>query len=200
MNLLLRIQIVFRHNKTIAQDYHDILGESTVKMLQITSEKTNSQYGISLIPRINDQIRAELKDAAIAAMQANRDGGEGITFPEYMLVMSMVDQNQNPKSIMAAIAMFISRRQKKIAEQQQKAIAAQGEQNKQLQAESAQQATRAAVLASFLAIKEIDAKANADIRVKGAEGEMAVSQAMAEPLLAEAMAIMGLSPQQPPQP
>lgn len=166
-NVLMRGKIVFKHNEQICKDYYDILGKDMVEVLKITSNKSASQYGIKLVPRINDVIREKMEAAAIEAMATDRNGGVGITYNEYLLILNLLDQGANPKLIQGALGMFIQRRMKQKSEE----AAA----NQKAQSDSIIEQTNAAsmnkakemILGSHLKMKEIqfEKELGADIDV-----------------------------------
>lgn len=158
-NVLLRGKIVFTTNQEIAKDYYEILGESTVQMLKENAKKTASQYGISLVPRINDAMRAKLEQAALDAMAVDRNGGVGIDYSEFLLIEQLLDQGANPKMIQGALNMFINRRKKSRDEQASAMAKQQSDGLIQMEMMKAEQNARAKVLESALKIREMEAGA-----------------------------------------
>jgi hypothetical protein len=167
-NVLLRGQIVFRHNQEIAKDYYDILGEATVEMIKQAS-KDASQIGIKLIPRINDEMRAKIEQAALEAMAVDRNGGSGITAKDFVMIQSLLDQGANPKLIQGALAMYEQRRSKM---KEESALAATREQSNglvQLEAAKGEQNARMEILKAYLDIQKIAAKAEIEANKNMAE-------------------------------
>lgn len=111
---LLRIMLVFRHNEKVAKVYYDILGEETVRILQVASEKTPMQIGVNIVPRTSDEMKIMLEQAASAALQSGRNGQPGITLPEYMFLTRMIQNGVNPRYIEAMISKLIMDRDAKI--------------------------------------------------------------------------------------
>jgi hypothetical protein len=157
-NVILRGQIVFRHNEEIAKDYYDILGEANVEMIK-TASKELSQYGINLVPRINDQMRMKIEQAAMDAMATDRNGGAGITASEFVLIQSLLDQGANPKLIQGALAMYIQRREKQKEESAKAAAKEQSDGLTQMELVKAEQEARREILKSYLKIQEMNAEA-----------------------------------------
>lgn len=157
-NALLRGQIVFRHNEEIAKDYYDIMGESYVEMMKLSSKEL-SQYGINLVPRINDQMRMKIEQAAMDAMATDRNGGAGITASEFVLIQSLLDQGANPKLIQGALAMYIQRREKQKEESAKAAAKEQSDGLTQMELVKAEQEARREILKSYLKIQEMNAEA-----------------------------------------
>ena len=156
--LLLRGQIVFRHNEEIAKDYIDVLGEETVKILQ-ESAKTAQQYGINLVQRTTGEIRAKLEQAALASLQSGRNGMPGITLPQYTMLTMMISSGYNPKYIYAILAKMESETEQKQQAYQQQNIAAQGQQQQQLAVVQNQSLKDVEAFKSTLKINEESAKA-----------------------------------------
>jgi hypothetical protein len=183
-NILMRIKIVFAHNKEIAQDYYDILGESTVELIKKTADKSASQYGINLVMRINDAMRAKIEQAAFESMNVDRNGGVGISPDEFVLIQSLLDQGADPKMIQGALAMFTQRRQKQMEE----ATAA----NSKQQSDQIKEQTQVVKMEEA---KQMVLKAMLEIKVKQAESEIDAEKFMGEQfvnlMMQEAMTVIG---------
>lgn len=131
LNILLRGQVIFRHNETISNEYKQILGEDIVKLLQISSQKNYSQYGMSMTLRINENLKNDIKMAATAATQPGKNGEPGLSFMEYFKILNMLNDNVNLEYIEGFMSRLIAKRQK---ESQQAQMENADNQNKGLMA------------------------------------------------------------------
>lgn len=152
LNILLRGQVIFRHNEEITDQYKQILGEDIVEILKISAQKNYAQYGMSMTLRISAPLKAEIKQVAIAASQPGKNGEPGLSFPEFMKVLDMLSNNTDITYIQSFIARLINKRK----EQEQLVIMQnQDNQNKGLKEMEAQKAQAAMELLKFQTDQEI---------------------------------------------
>ncbi len=175
--LLLRGQITFRHNENIAKDYIDVLGEETVELLKMSS-KSAEQYGINLVPRTSGEIRAKLEQAALASLQAGRNGMPGLTLPQYTLLTSMITAGYNPKYIYAILAKMEQDTEMKQMQIQQANIQAQGQQQQQLAMVTNDATKDLEAFKSTLKINEETAKTTLQAMLEEHKTKLGTEQAM----------------------
>lgn len=111
LNILLRGQVIFRHNDKVSEEYKNILGPDIVEILKGASEKNYSQYGLKMTLRISGALKEDVKGAAVAALQAGRNGQPGLTFMEYFKILDMLESNVEIKYIQGFMQRLIDKRE-----------------------------------------------------------------------------------------
>jgi hypothetical protein len=119
LNILLRGQVIFRHNDKISEEYKNILGPDIVQILKTASEKNYSQYGLKMTLRISGALKEDVKGAAVAALQAGRNGQPGLTFMEYFKILDMLESNVEIKYIQGFMQRLIDKREGQMQKMQQ---------------------------------------------------------------------------------
>lgn len=152
LNILLRGQVIFRHNDKMTEEYKHILGEEVVQILKQASEKNYAQYGMIMNLRTSGALKVKIEQAATAALQAGRNGQPGITFMEYFKVLNMLESNVEIKYIEGFIERLINKRQK---EMQMESMQNQDNQNKGLMMMEQQKTQGAMELMKFTTDQEI---------------------------------------------
>ncbi len=91
LNVALRMQIVIKYNKQAYKGYYPVLGQSGVKLLSIGAEVVDVDFAFKLEARPDDEMKQTIRNAAIQAMQPDRDGHAGIEMPDYLMVERLMD-------------------------------------------------------------------------------------------------------------
>lgn len=118
LNILLRGQVIFRHNEKMIEAYRGILGSAGVALLQEASKKNYSQYGMKMDVKTSGALYNDIRNMANIAMQPGKNGEPGINFNEYITIMTMLDNNVEVKFIQAYLQRLVDNRNKAYAEQQ----------------------------------------------------------------------------------
>src|SRR3990167_6697445 len=173
LNILLRGQVIFRHNDKISKEYRNILGGDIVEILKISSEKNYSQYGMKMNLRLSGVLKNEVKQAAIIASQPGKNGEPGLSFMEFFKIINMLESNVEIKYIEGFMQRLITKRQQ---ESQQAQMANADNQNKGLMAIEQQKAAAAMELLKFTTDLEIQK----GVVLAAAEAHFAKEQAAAD--------------------
>lgn len=118
LNILLRGQVIFRHNEKMIEQYKGILGATGVEILREVSKKNYSQYGMKMDVKTSGTLYNDIRNMANIAMQPGKNGEPGINFTEYITIMTMLDNNIEVKFIQAYLQSLVDERQRKFSEQQ----------------------------------------------------------------------------------
>ena len=130
-----RIQNIVRGNGDGKKDLKEVIGSDKVRFLNITSDLSMIDMGITLAVTLNDEQEANLNSDINAGLaQRVENGGGGITFEDAQVVRRI-------KNLKLAAKMLTIRRKQRLKEDEEKAAAA-SQANAEAQAQAAQQASQ----------------------------------------------------------
>ncbi len=159
----LRFQIMSKFGKL--KGYEQAISSAKRKIIEISEDCSMASLGIAIVSRPTEEQKAEIKTAAIQAMNTrDAQGVPQITYADYLFVCRVLEGG-NLKMAEAILAYRIQKRS-----QEQQAIAQKNsEMNGQLQQQSieaqAAAAKEQAAMNTDLKIKEINASAQAQIMI-----------------------------------
>lgn len=112
-NGCLRMQLLIKHDKKALEGYVPIVGRMGVQILSVGADVIDANYYIKYEAKPTQQIKDTIRNAAIAAMQPDKDGTKSIELPDFLLIERMLE-NGNLKYAEA----FLNYRSKKNKEKQ----------------------------------------------------------------------------------
>lgn len=134
-NILLRGILLLRHSEPTRQYYESILGSDVMAIIQMALDKNYREYGLSIRVFNNNGIMRELKQGAIDALAAGRNGMPGLEWIEFAQISMLIEQGASPQYIIALIGRIIDKRKKEAAALSQQSMAAQSESQAMMQAQ-----------------------------------------------------------------
>ena len=90
------------------------------------------QYGMSFENKPTQQMRENILNAAMAALEARRQGMPGISIAEYTYIAQALEAGQNIKQLSALLDFLQVKSEQKIQANKERDITLQAEQNQQL--------------------------------------------------------------------
>ncbi len=158
-----RLQMMSKYNKL--KGYEEAIGAAPRKVIEVTQDLSLLQMGIKVQAKPSEQMKQDIKTAALQAMNTRDETGMGqITYTDYLFICRILEGG-NLKYAEGVLAHRIEKRvaaKQQIAQQNIQANA-QTQQQSLAQAAQIEQAKNAQALKDKLLI--IDAEANAQIRV-----------------------------------
>lgn len=112
-NGCLRMQLLIKHDKKALEGYVPIVGRMGVQILSVGADVIDANYYIKYEAKPTQQRKDTIRNAAIAAMQPDKDGTKSIELPDFLLIERMLE-NGNLKYAEA----FLNYRSKKNKEKQ----------------------------------------------------------------------------------
>ena len=88
---LKRIQVIVEYNKNKEKGYYKVLNEVLYEALLVAGKTPYTMFGISVKPMPTDEMKQEIRNAAIVALQAGKDGVPLITMSDYMFIMDKLN-------------------------------------------------------------------------------------------------------------
>lgn len=110
----IRIQLLVKHDKEAYHVYTPVIGSGGVRLLQFDAENIDADYHIKIEAKPTDERKKIIMEAAMVAMQPDREGFIGIQYPEFLMLERMLE-NGNLKYAES----FLAYRQQKNKERQQ---------------------------------------------------------------------------------
>ncbi len=159
----LRLQMMSKYNKL--KGYEEAIGNAPRKVIEVTQDLSLLQMGIKVEAKPSEQMKQEVKTAALQAMNTRDETGMGqITYTDYLFICRILEGG----NLKYAEGVLAHRIEKRVAAKQ--AMAQQNIQaNAQTQQQSAAQVAQAEQAAAAQALKDklmiIEAEANAQIRI-----------------------------------
>ena len=129
----IRIQNIVRNDPEAYNVYVPVVGIAGVKLLQFDAENIDADYHIKIQARPTEQRKATILQAAMQAMQPDREGYVGIEYPEFLMVERFLEDGN-----LKYAEYFLAYRAKKNKDRQ---VQLQRE-NMQLDAKNAQETAR----------------------------------------------------------
>jgi hypothetical protein len=129
----LRIQVQVRSTDDPYTGYIPIVGSAGVKLLEYDAENMDADYHIKIQAKPTDKRKQAIKDAAVVAMQPDKDGYVGIEYPEFLMIERLLEDGN-----LKYAEYFLAYRSKKNKERQVKLQ----RENMAIDAENAQQTAR----------------------------------------------------------
>lgn len=126
----IRIQNIIRNDPASYNVYVPVFGAAGVKLLEYDAENIDADYFIKIQARPTEKRKEVILQAAITAMQPDREGYVGIEFPEFLMVERLLEDGN-----LKYAEYFLAYRSKKNKERQTKLQ----RENMQLDAQNAQQ-------------------------------------------------------------
>jgi hypothetical protein len=159
-NVSLRIQLLIKHNKNAYDGYMPVIGRVGVQVISVGADAVDANYYIKYEAKPTEQQKAEIKDAAIKAMNPDRDGVIGIELSDFLMIERLL-RNGNLKYAEA----YLNYKSKKNKERQQKLQ----RENMQLDSQREQQAIKTK---SDLMLQEAKIQGDEEIRVYQAKKQI----------------------------
>ena len=141
--------------------YYDIIGRAGYRIMEQVYPRHPIQFGVNIYAKPTEIERKEIKDAAMIAMQAGKNGTPGISMADYMLIVNMMNR---PHGLNFA-RVFLAYKEQKRAEEDKAA----GQENILLQSKASAENEKQKVMLDVEAAKEKSALEIAGIRAKGEE-------------------------------
>lgn len=121
-----RIQSLVKYNKDCYDAYYPVLGEANLEVLKLGESMTADQWGLSFKARPTDKMLAEINQAAVEAMKVGKNGQPGISFPQYLTLLSLLEDG-NVEYARAVLSRMISKAEQQAEATAQERIKLQGE-------------------------------------------------------------------------
>lgn len=154
-NTIVRIQILFKHNKEARKSYENIIGKGYVDALKSAFVTDPMEIGITFEAKPSDTQKQAVIDAAQQALKVGRDGRSILKWSEYLYIVEKINTQSGLKEARALIAKRESDEEKRDYARQQAAM----EHQSQMQAQQ-QQAKVQAEVAKDQATTQHDMKEN----------------------------------------
>ena len=134
---ILRIQLGARYNDDMREGYKNIISKRDWDVLK-KAEGNNVTYGTHLEARGTEEERIDLKNAAVDALKAGRDGRAGIDMDTYTYILERLANYANLKEIRLYLTSAIRRSKRELAERADQAAMLEGQKNQSLEQQKAQ--------------------------------------------------------------
>ena len=152
-NASLRIQLLIKHNKEAYEGYTPVIGSTGVQIISVGADVVDADYFIKYEARPTKEAKDTILQAAVQAMNPDRDGIIGIELSDFLMIKRLLDTG----NIKFAEA-FLNYKSRKNKERQQ----ILQRENMAIDAQREQQAIQ---LKSQLLEKEEQVKTNEEIRL-----------------------------------
>jgi hypothetical protein len=152
-NISLRLQLLIKNDKEAYKGYMPVIGSMGVQVISVGVETVDANYFIKYEAKPTDERKQAIKEAAIKAMNPDRDGIIGIELADFLMIERFLESG----SLKYAEA-FLNHKSKKNRERQQKLQEANMNLDKQREQEAIQ-------LKSQLLAQETQVKMEADIKL-----------------------------------
>lgn len=90
-NASLRMQLLIKHNKKAYEGYVPVLGRAGVQIVSVGADVVDANYYIKYEAKPTEKRKETIRQAAIAAMAADRDGNKGIELPDFLLIERLLE-------------------------------------------------------------------------------------------------------------
>lgn len=136
LNFIDRVSLLIRHSKNAYEGYYPITGRTSLEYIKVAKDNISRRYGIIVSPELASVDKARVIEAAKLALQAKTEGAPGIGLDDFMLISRMVN-NGNDRFAEVYLQSTISKSKKEANDQKQEMIKAQGEQQRETDAQMA---------------------------------------------------------------
>jgi len=193
-----RLQLAFKARPDIAEAYTDVVGAGDVQLLK-QAEKDAVQYGLSFENRPSEEAKNNIMQAAMASLQARRDGKPGIDISQFLYITQQLESGGNLKELGALLDFLMIRSEQEIEKSKQQAIQQQNQGMAQLEQQKAQSGAQAQNMEQQGKIQEIDRKGMWEIRKEEVSQGAASGQNPNTPVGGPQEPTGGTSPPEPTQ-
>lgn len=131
-NMASRIQTICIFNKNKDKGYNDAIGDAGVEAIKQAGMDRVVRYGIKIVPMPTDEEKAEVKAAAVQALNVGKNGQPLLDYSDYLFVMRMLNAG-SLRYAEAYLQMKISKKEKQTQDNMQANMEVQGQQNQQLE-------------------------------------------------------------------
>lgn len=133
-----RIQTGIRVSDTVRKAYTGVIGDNDINVLRL-AEKSNVRYGLSMKAKPDQLFKQKLVKYIEVALASGRDGNAGIELSDAMLLEEKLWRGADISDVRNELTYIIERRKQEISLEKKALIEAQAQENKELQAQQAQQ-------------------------------------------------------------
>jgi len=90
-NISLRLQLLIKHNKEAYKGYMPVIGRIGVQVISVGADVVDADYYIKYEAKPTDKRKEAIKEAAIKAMNPDRDGIIGIELPDFLMIERLLE-------------------------------------------------------------------------------------------------------------
>jgi hypothetical protein len=90
-NISLRLQLLIKHNKEAYTGYMPVIGRIGVQVISVGADTVDANYYIKYEAKPTDKRKETIKQAAITAMNPDRDGIIGIELADYLMIERLLE-------------------------------------------------------------------------------------------------------------
>jgi len=90
-NISLRLQLLIKHNKEAYKGYMPVIGRIGVQVISVGADVVDADYYIKYEAKPTDKRKESIKEAAIKAMNPDRDGIIGIELPDFLMIERLLE-------------------------------------------------------------------------------------------------------------
>lgn len=129
-NIALRTQVLMRYSEPARRYYSGIIGESIVKVLQVSTEnpdKDYTQFGLKVNVTNNSEIRQLILQGARESQQAGRNGLPGITWVEFSQITRLLKSGAPLQYVEALIGRLEEKRRQQMEDAKNKNLEVQSQ-------------------------------------------------------------------------
>ena len=90
-NISLRLQLLIKHNKEAYEGYMPVIGRIGVQVISVGADTVDADYYIKYEAKPTDKRKESIKEAAIKAMNPDRDGIIGIELPDFLMIERLLE-------------------------------------------------------------------------------------------------------------
>ena len=90
-NMALRMQLLIKHDKEAYAGYMPVIGTIGVKVISVGADVVDANYYIKYEAKPTNERKNSIKDAAIKAMNPDRDGIIGIELPDFLMIERLLE-------------------------------------------------------------------------------------------------------------
>lgn len=116
VNVAARIQTRVKYTQKAYEMYLPVLGRQQLQVFRINPDDADAVYGITIELRPTEQMKQDLKMAALEMSKPGKSGGPSISYADYMLICYYLDNGE-----MRYAQALLSYKEKYTKEQEQKA-------------------------------------------------------------------------------
>ena len=90
-NVSLRLQLLIKHNKEAYKGYMPVIGRIGVQVISVGADVVDADYYIKYEAKPTDKRKEDIKQAAIQAMNPDRDGIIGIELSDFLMIERLLE-------------------------------------------------------------------------------------------------------------
>ena len=90
-NISLRVQLLIKHDKIAYKGYIPVIGSIGVQVISVGADAVDADYFIKYEAKPTKERKDTIKQAAINAMNADRDGIIGIELPDFLMIERLLE-------------------------------------------------------------------------------------------------------------